>query len=99
MDLPEDGEQRSEKPNGEGQTLTGLTTSGLAVRDADLLLVIGTSGVVFPAAGLVSLHQGLSIEINPQLSAISSSCTFAIAAKAAEATPTIIEAIRAGTDR
>jgi NAD-dependent deacetylase len=73
--------------------------AGLAVRDADLLLVIGTSGVVFPAAGLVSLHQGLSIEINPQLSAISSSCTFAIAAKAAEATPTIIEAIRAGTDR
>jgi NAD-dependent deacetylase len=73
--------------------------AGIAVRDADLLLVIGTSGVVFPAAGLVSLHQGLSIEINPQLSAISSSCTFAIAAKAADATPTIIEAIRAGTDR
>ena len=74
--------------------------AGLAVRDADLLLVIGTSGVVFPAAGLVSLHQsGLSIEINPQLSAISSACTFAIAARAADATPTIIEAIRAGTDR
>jgi len=73
--------------------------AGLAVRDADLLLVIGTSGVVFPAASLVSLHQGLSIEINPQLSAISSACTFAIAAKAADATPTIIEAIRAGTDR
>ena len=73
--------------------------AGIAVRDADLLLVIGTSGVVFPAAGLVSLHHGLSIEINPQLSAISSSCTFAIAAKAADATPTIIEAIRAGTDR
>jgi NAD-dependent deacetylase len=73
--------------------------AGIAGRDADLLLVIGTSGVVFPAAGLVSLHQGLSIEINPQLSAISSSCTFAIAAKAADATPTIIEAIRAGTDR
>jgi NAD-dependent deacetylase len=73
--------------------------AGRAVRDADLLLVIGTSGVVFPAAGLVSLHHGLSIEINPQLSAISSSCAFAIAAKAAEATPVIIEAIHAGTDR
>jgi NAD-dependent deacetylase len=76
-----------------------FSKAGLAVRDADLLLVIGTSGVVFPAAGLVSLHQGLSIEINPQLSAISSACTFAIAAKAADATPTIIEAIRAGIDR
>jgi NAD-dependent deacetylase len=74
--------------------------AGLAVRDADLMLVIGTSGVVFPAAGLVSLHQGgLSIEINPQLSANSSACTFAIAARAADATPTIIEAIHAGTDR
>jgi NAD-dependent deacetylase len=73
--------------------------AGRAVHDADLLLVIGTSGVVFPAAGLVSLSDGLSIEINPQLSAISSACTFAIAAKAADATPTIIEAIHAGTDR
>jgi NAD-dependent protein deacetylase/lipoamidase len=71
-----------------------------AVRDADLLLVIGTSGVVFPAAGLVSFQRGLSIEINPQLSAVSSSCTFAIAANAAEATPPIVQAILdAGTDR
>ncbi|HYS56446.1 MAG TPA: NAD-dependent deacylase [Thermoanaerobaculia bacterium] len=73
--------------------------AGHAVHEADLLLVIGTSGVVFPAASLVSLHDGLSIEINPQLSALSSACTFAIAAKAAEATPIIVEAIYAGTDR
>ena len=70
-----------------------------AVRAADLLLVIGTSGVVFPAAGLVSFHSGLSIEINPQLSALSSSCTFAIAAGAAEATPPIVEAVIGRTDR
>jgi NAD-dependent deacetylase len=75
-------------------------TAARAVRDADLLLVIGTSGVVFPAAGLVTLHDGLSIEINPQLSAVGSACTFAIAAKAAEATPLVVEAIiDAGTDR
>ena len=61
------------------------------VRAADLLLVIGTSGVVYPAAGLVPLHSGLSIEINPQAS---NSCTFSIAATAAEATPAIVEAIR-----
>ena len=71
-----------------------------AVRDADVLLVIGTSGVVFPAAGLVSFHRGLSIEINPQLSALSSSCAFAIASSAAEATPPLVDAvIDAGTDR
>ncbi|SRR5712691_5906133 len=74
--------------------------AGRAVHEADLLLVIGTSGVVFPAAGLVSLHDGLSVEINPKLSAVSSACTFAIAATAAEATPAIVEAIiDAGTDR
>jgi NAD-dependent deacetylase len=67
--------------------------AGRAVHDADLLLVIGTSGVVFPAAGLVALHRGLSIEINPQLSALRSSCSFAVPATAAEATPPIVEAI------
>ena len=64
-----------------------------AIRAADLLLVIGTSGVVYPAAGFVSLHRGLSIEINPESSGVSSSCTYAIAARAAEATPRIIDAL------
>ncbi|MGZ8710942.1 MAG: SIR2 family NAD-dependent protein deacylase, partial [Thermoanaerobaculia bacterium] len=50
-----------------------------AIRAADLLLVIGTSGVVYPAAGFVSLHEGLSIEINPEASGVTSACSFAIA--------------------
>ena len=61
-----------------------------AVREADLLLVIGTSGVVYPAAGLVSMHRGLSIEINPD---VSSAATHLISARAAEATPPVVEAI------
>lgn len=65
-----------------------------AVRDADLMLVIGTSGVVFPAAGLVTVHRGLSIEINPSPSAVRSAYTFGIPAMATEATPPIVEAIR-----
>ena len=63
------------------------------IERADLLLVIGTSGVVYPAAGMVSLHRGLSIEINPQASGVSSACTYAIAATAAEATPPLVDAI------
>lgn len=63
------------------------------IREADLLLVIGTSGVVYPAAGLVSVHGGLSIEINPQASGVTSACTFAIAETAAGATPRIVDAI------
>lgn len=64
-----------------------------AIATADLLLVIGTSGVVYPAAGMVSLCRGMSIEINPEASGVSSACTYAIAATAAEATPRIAEAI------
>ncbi len=63
------------------------------IAGADLLLVIGTSGIVYPAAGFVTLHHGLSIEINPEASGVSAACTFAIPARAAEATPAIVEAI------
>ena len=63
------------------------------IRRADLLLVIGTSGVVQPAASLVHVHRGLSIEINPAASALTSVCTVAIADTAANATPSIVDAI------
>jgi NAD-dependent deacetylase len=62
------------------------------VKRAGLLLVIGTSGVVYPAAGLVGMHGGLSIEINPEAS---NACTISIEARAAEATPPVVEAILA----
>lgn len=64
-----------------------------AIHRADLMLVIGTSGVVYPAAGFVSMHEGLSIEINPDTSGVSSACTYAIPMRAAEATPAIVEAL------
>jgi NAD-dependent deacetylase len=67
-----------------------------AIRRAELLLVIGTSGVVYPAAGLVSFCRGLSIEINPQASGVSSACAFAIPMTAANATPPIVDAILEG---
>ena len=63
-----------------------------AIKSCDLLLVIGTSGVVYPAAGFVTLHEGLSIEINPEASGVSSACTLAIAETAADATPPLINA-------
>jgi NAD-dependent deacetylase len=70
-----------------------LERAAREIRRADLLLVIGTSGVVYPAAGLVSMHGGLSIEINPQASAVSSACTIAIAAPASLVTPPIVDAL------
>ena len=57
------------------------------ITDADLLLVIGTSRVVYPAAGLVDLCRGLVIEINPE----ARDDLFSIPMTAVEATPPIVE--------
>ena len=70
-----------------------IARASAAIMGAELLLVIGTSGVVYPAAGLVSLTRGLSIEVNPQGSALASSCDYAIPAKAADVVPQLVEAI------
>jgi NAD-dependent deacetylase len=76
---------------GEGLPHDEVTRAVNSVHDADLVIVIGTSGVVYPAAGLVTLHDGLSIDINPDPGA--SPCTYKIAAGAAEATPIIVAAL------
>jgi len=76
---------------GEMLPQAAIERASVEISESDLLLVIGTSGVVYPAAGLVSLHRGLSIEINPQPS---NACTYAIAATAAEVTPRIVEALQ-----
>ena len=57
------------------------------ISNADLLLVIGTSRVVYPAAGLVDLCSGLVIEINPE----ARGGLFSIPMTAVEATPPIVE--------
>ncbi|HEV2720096.1 MAG TPA: NAD-dependent deacylase [Thermoanaerobaculia bacterium] len=64
-----------------------------AIRAAGLLLIIGTSGIVYPAAGYVALCAGMTIDINPQTSALGSRCTYAVAETAAAATPPLVEAI------
>ena len=80
---------------GEMLSPAALERASREISECDLLIVIGTSGVVYPAAGLVALHRAISIEINPQPSSVSA-CKFAIAATAVEATPKIVEAILEG---
>ena len=70
-----------------------LARASAVMQRADLVLIVGTSGVVYPAAGLVALCRGTTIEINPQTSALASHCTYAIAATAAAATPPLAQAI------
>jgi NAD-dependent deacetylase len=65
-----------------------------AAAASDLLLVIGTSGVVYPAAGLVDLvRSGLTIEINPDATPISDRFDVSIRGSASEATPRALDAV------
>jgi NAD-dependent deacetylase len=63
-----------------------------AIRAADLMIVIGTSGVVYPAAGLIALHEGLSIEVNPELASRGSVCMHGIESTATDAVPRLVDA-------
>jgi NAD-dependent deacetylase len=79
---------------GEALPEGAIERAAAAVRGADMLLVIGTSGVVYPAAGLVHLAtRAIPVEINPDPTPLTSVCHFAIRSSAAEATPLIVQAI------
>jgi len=76
-------------------------TFGRAVRAAqaaDLVLVIGTSGLVHPAAGLPDLAPAICprYEINPQPSALSVRMDGLWRASAGEALPRLVAALRMG---
>jgi len=65
-----------------------------AVALADVLIVVGTSGIVYPAAGLPSaaLTQGIPVvEVNPDVTPLSDSATVAVHDTAARALPGLLE--------
>ena len=67
-----------------------------AFRDADLLLVVGTSGIVYPAAGLPALAQGFgvpTVEVNPHGSDLSADVDHAWAVTAAVGLPALTAAL------
>ncbi len=71
-----------------------IEQAAAAVTGADLLLVVGTSGVVHPAAGLVSmLRRGTAIEVNPQETPITRLASISIHVPAAVALPRLAGAI------
>jgi NAD-dependent deacetylase len=64
-----------------------------AMLRAELLLVVGTSAVVYPASGLVPLairNGAQTVEINPQPTALSDEVDVRLAGSAAELLPQII---------
>jgi NAD-dependent deacetylase len=65
-----------------------------AVARADLVVVVGTSGIVYPAAGLpeAALAQGIPvIEVNPDATPLSASATATVRDTAARALPTLLD--------
>lgn len=61
-----------------------------AVKRAEVLLVVGTSAVVYPASGLITIglrHGAHTIEINPQLTPVSDAVDLRLAGNAAEILP------------
>lgn len=65
-----------------------------AVATADVLVVVGTSGIVYPAAGLPDVARArgaIVIEVNPEPTPLSDSATLAIREAASTALPTLLQ--------
>jgi NAD-dependent deacetylase len=65
-----------------------------AVGNSDLVIVVGTSSIVYPAAGLpeAALANGIPvIEVNPQRTPLSDSATVSLRETAATALPGLLQ--------
>lgn len=71
--------------------------SAEAVSGADVLVVVGTSGIVYPAAGLpaAALAQGIPVvEVNPEPTPLSESVTESVRGTAAQVLPHLLPRLR-----
>jgi NAD-dependent deacetylase len=77
-----------------GESLPGAVwrEAEMAVARADVILVVGTSAVVYPAAALATRYNSAAYvaEINPEATAISGRVDCAIRATAGEALPSLV---------
>ncbi len=82
---------------GEPLPLAALERATTAAAGADLLLAVGTSATVFPAAGLIELaHRGGAavIEVNPQPTAFSGLADLRVTAPAGVGLPALEAEVR-----
>jgi NAD-dependent deacetylase len=78
---------------GESLDSSNMDHATRAASDADLLLIVGTSGVVYPAAGLVYVARGTTIEINPDETPLTEQCDWSLQMPSSEAIPRLVDAI------
>lgn len=81
---------------GESLPAAALAAADEAARSCDVLLSIGTSGVVYPAAGLAltALAAGAIVaEVNPAQTPLSDSATYSFRGAAGELLPELLAAV------
>jgi NAD-dependent deacetylase len=69
----------------------------LIAHRADVLIVAGTSALVYPAAALISIARSSGtfvVEVNPEETDASTLCDMAVRAKSGEFLPKVVTAIR-----
>jgi NAD-dependent deacetylase len=80
---------------GEALPFTVWEKAENAVKRAELLLLVGTSAVVYPASGLIAIgmrNGARTVEINPQITPVSDAVDLHMAANAAEILPFLVGA-------
>jgi NAD-dependent deacetylase len=76
---------------GEPLPMRALAAAQDAVKQCDLMLVIGTSGVVYPAAGLARTARGKVVIINPEPTELDDAADAVLRGKAAQLLPPLLE--------
>lgn len=69
-----------------------------ATESADVMVVVGTSAIVYPAAGLaeLALARGAAvIEVNPEVTPLSANATLSIRESASQALPGLLQRLPA----
>ncbi|MDZ7636700.1 MAG: hypothetical protein U5J83_00340 [Bryobacterales bacterium] len=80
---------------GSGEALPFATweKAETSVKRAELLLVVGTSAVVYPASGLIAIgmrNGARTVEINPQITPVSDTVDLRLGGNAAEILPDLV---------
>ena len=68
-----------------------LAQAERAARECDLMLVVGTSGLVYPAAGLAYEARGHVVVVNPQPGGVDDAAQVALRGTAATVLPRLME--------
>jgi NAD-dependent deacetylase len=78
---------------GESLPPQALAAAEQAARECDVMLVVGTSGVVYPAAGLARMAPGKVVIVNPEPTELDDAADAVLRGTAAQLLPQLLEEI------